>query len=71
MAEFTTPGGAATIGLALVLILGMSAFTFLEPLLRSPGELPLEWMLVLAWLALGVALTWATPRTAASQHADI
>lgn len=57
---FSTPGGTATIGTALLFMLGMSAFTFLEPLISSRGAVPLEWILVLIWLVIGLIFARCT-----------
>ncbi|WBX86291.1 APC family permease [Sphingosinicella microcystinivorans] len=58
--SFSTPGGTATISAALLLMLGMSASTFLEPLINARGSVPLEWILVLIWLVVGLAFARCT-----------
>jgi hypothetical protein len=35
----------------------MAGFAFFGPLLHNPGHLPLEWMLMAVWAALGLAFS--------------
>jgi len=51
---FAVPGGLPTILVCLAGALLMAGFAFFGPLLRAPGHLPLEWMLMAAWAALSV-----------------
>jgi amino acid transporter len=51
---FAVPGGLPTILVCLAGALLMAGFAFFGPLLRAPGRVPLEWMLMAAWAALSV-----------------
>jgi hypothetical protein len=33
----------------------MAGFAFCQPMLERPGGIPLEWILMAVWVALGVA----------------
>lgn len=55
--EVSVRGGAATIGVALVAAVVMGLTAALEPLFRAPGDgIPLEWILLCAWAAIGYTL---------------
>lgn len=58
-AAFTVPGGKPLIALTTVASAAMAAFSFYEPLTRSTGALPMEWVLMAMWAALGAAF-WMT-----------
>lgn len=53
-APYETPGGAATLTYALIGSGGMAAFTFLDPILRHPGHLPIEWVVTGVWAGMGI-----------------
>ena len=53
-APYETPGGAATLTYALIGSGGMAAFTFLDPILRHPGHLPVEWIVTGVWACMGI-----------------
>ncbi|MBL8271074.1 APC family permease [Steroidobacter sp.] len=65
-AAYQVPGGQWTIRAALVLGSAMAVVAFVDPWFAAKGSLPLEWQLLIGWLALG-ALVWvrmAQPRVA-------
>jgi hypothetical protein len=51
---FGVPGGRKTILLCLAGALLMAGFAFFGPLIRAPGHIPLEWMLMAAWAAVSL-----------------
>jgi APA family basic amino acid/polyamine antiporter len=53
--DFTVPGGSVLIVVATVASALMSLFALFEPLYRSGGAIPLEWILLSAWGLLGVS----------------
>jgi amino acid transporter len=60
--EFEVPGGRAGICFALVGAFLMAGFAFLEPLFRAATGVPLEWILMALWAALGVFFSWVAHR---------
>ncbi len=52
---FRVPGGAFTMRLAILTTTAMRGIGLFEPLVRDP-RLPLEWLPLLGWTALGPAL---------------
>jgi amino acid transporter len=58
-APYRTPGGVATLIYALVGSAGMAAFTFIDPLLRDPGRIPIEWTITGSWACMGIAFWFA------------
>jgi amino acid transporter len=54
---YAVPGGLTTILVCLSGAVLMAGFAFLGPLLQTPGHVPLEWMLMLAWGALGLVFS--------------
>ncbi|MGO8830382.1 MAG: APC family permease [Steroidobacteraceae bacterium] len=61
VAPYRTPGGAATLLYALLGSAGMAAFALLDPILRRPGQVPIEWIVTGAWTAVGI-LFWCARR---------
>jgi len=61
IAPYRTPGGAATLLYALLGSAGMAAFALLDPILRRPGRVPVEWIVTGAWAAVGI-LFWCVRR---------
>ena len=66
--SFSAPGGSLTVWTALVLMLGMSLFAFLEPLFASGDGMPLEWILILVWGCVGLSLAIFASRRAKAAH---
>lgn len=66
---FRVPGGRITIYLALASALVMAAAALYEPMTRAHFQLPIEWLLLLSWLLLGVA-TWFKARSIISIEAQ-
>lgn len=60
---YRVPGGRATIGVCLVGALGMAGFALIQPLIQNPHGIPLEWLLMLVWAALGLGLGKVRERT--------
>lgn len=56
-APYRTPGGRVTLLYALVGSAGMASFIVIDPQLRRPGHVPIEWMVIGTWVAIG-ALFW-------------
>ncbi len=54
-APYVTPGGIATLLYALAGSSGMAVFAFIDPMLRRPGRIPIEWMVTGVWASVGVA----------------
>ena len=61
VAPYRTPGGAATLLYALLGSAGMAAFALLDPILRRPGQVPIEWIVAGAWTAVGIVF-WCVRR---------
>ena len=57
-APYRTPGGVVTLVYALIGSAAMAAFTFIDPLLRRPGSIPMEWMVTGIWACIGM-LFWS------------
>jgi amino acid transporter len=51
---YAVPGGLTTILVCLSGAVLMAGFAFFGPLLQTPGHVPLEWMLMVAWGTLGL-----------------
>ncbi len=58
---FSVPGGARTAGLAVVGCAGMLGLSLYQPLVRPRGVIPLELVVLGAWLILGAAF-WRVAR---------
>lgn len=56
---FTVPGGTPVITVALLAAIAMVGVVVVEPFLSSQGKIPLEWMLIGAWLFAG-AIVWVS-----------
>jgi amino acid transporter len=54
---YAVPGGRPTILLCLTGAALMAGFAFCQPMLEKPGGIPLEWILMAVWIALGVAFS--------------
>jgi len=54
---YAVPGAMPTIVLCCSGALLMAGFAFFAPLLQNPGHVPLEWMLMAVWAALGLAFS--------------
>jgi hypothetical protein len=54
---FVVPGGRPVIVLALVAAVAMISAALVQPLLRGATAIPLEWILLAGWGALG-AIVW-------------
>jgi amino acid transporter len=54
---YAVPGGLATILVCLAGAVLMAGCAFFGPVLQSPRHLPLEWLLMAAWAALGFAVS--------------
>jgi amino acid transporter len=52
---YAVPGGTPTVLLCLGGAVLMAGFAFCQPMLEKPGGIPLEWILMAVWVALGVA----------------
>jgi basic amino acid/polyamine antiporter, APA family len=52
---YAVPGGTPTVLLCLGGAVLMAGFAFCQPMLEKPGAIPLEWILMAVWIALGVA----------------
>jgi amino acid transporter len=50
---YRTPGGMVTLRYALAGSAAMAGFALLDPLLRRPGRVPVEWLVTGAWIAMG------------------
>jgi amino acid transporter len=71
--SYRTPGGLGTLGYALVGSAGMALFALIDPLLRRPGHVPVEWVATGAWLCAGILFwnVWRPPsesRTASTNR---
>jgi APA family basic amino acid/polyamine antiporter len=53
---FRVPGGRAPILIGVFATVGMSLVALFEPLSRTAGAIPLEWMLMIGWGGLGMLL---------------
>ncbi len=53
-APYVTPGGVATLLYALAGSSGMAVFAFIDPMLRRPGRIPIEWIITGVWAGMGV-----------------
>ncbi len=51
---FAVPGGTTTVLVSLAGALLMAGFALSQPLFLNPNRIPLEWMLMAAWAALGL-----------------
>lgn len=58
-AAFVVPGGTIFIVLTLTATAAMAGFAFYEPLTRSAGGIPMEWLLMAVWAVLG-SVFWIT-----------
>jgi len=58
---FRVPGGLLTMRLAMLTTAVMGAISLFEPVVRD-RRVPIEWVLLLAWTALGVGLRLTTRR---------
>lgn len=56
---FTVPGGTPVITVALLAAIAMVGIVVVEPFLSSQGKIPLEWVLIGAWLFVG-AIAWVS-----------
>lgn len=56
---FTVPGGTPVIAIALLGAIAMVGIVVVEPFLSSRGKIPLEWMLIGAWLLIGT-IAWTS-----------
>ncbi len=54
---YAVPGAMPAIVLCCAGALLMAGFAFFAPLLQNPGHVPLEWMLMAVWAALGLAFS--------------
>jgi basic amino acid/polyamine antiporter, APA family len=54
-APYSTPGGAFTLLYALAGSSGMAVFAFVDPILRRPGKIPAEWIVMGVWASMGMA----------------
>jgi amino acid transporter len=54
---YAVPGGMPAILVCSAGALLMAGFAFFGPLLQNPGHVPLEWMLMAVWAALGLAFS--------------
>jgi basic amino acid/polyamine antiporter, APA family len=54
---YAVPGGMPAILICTSGAALMAGFAFFSPLLHNPGHLPLEWMLMAVWAALGLAFS--------------
>ncbi len=61
VAPYRTAGGAGTLLYALLGSAGMAAFALVDPILRRPGRIPIEWIVAGAWTAMGVVF-WCVRR---------
>ncbi len=53
-AVYRTPGGVATLIYALIGSAAMAVFAFIDPILRRPGTIPIEWVTTGVWAAIGI-----------------
>jgi basic amino acid/polyamine antiporter, APA family len=51
---YAVPGGTPAVLVCCAGALLMAGFAFFAPLLQNPGHIPLEWMLMAVWAALGL-----------------
>jgi len=51
---YRTPGGVATLVYALIGSAAMAVFAFIDPILRRPGTVPIEWVTTGVWAAIGI-----------------
>ena len=59
---YRVPGGTATILCALACAVAMIGIATIEPLFRNQGKVPMEWMFLVAWAALGM-IVWRVTRS--------
>src|SRR5882757_9005911 len=59
---YAVPGGITTIMVCLSGAVLMAGFAVFGPLLQTPGHVPLEWMLMLAWGTLGLIFSRVSAR---------
>jgi amino acid transporter len=55
---YAVPGGQPTVLLCLAGAVLMAGFAFCQPVLEKPGGIPLEWILMGVWAALGLVFSW-------------
>jgi basic amino acid/polyamine antiporter, APA family len=67
LTSYRVPGGTTTIWIALVGAIVMAAVAIFAPLFRTKRGYPLEWVLILGWLVLGM-LAWSHTRWRAVQR---
>jgi basic amino acid/polyamine antiporter, APA family len=60
--NFTVPGGKLVILVALVSAIIMISLALIQPLLRGAKTVPLEWVLMGAWGAIGIVVWSSTHR---------
>jgi amino acid transporter len=60
--SFTVPGGATVIVVALAGATTMIGVALAQPLIHGNGKLPVEWILLGTWAALGLAVSAITTR---------
>ena len=59
--SYRTPGGIWTLLYALIGTGGMAAFIVVDPLLRRPDHIPIEWLVTGTWICVGI-LFWSVWR---------
>jgi amino acid transporter len=59
---YRTPGGMGTLWYALAGSAAMAGFALLDPLLRRPGRVPVEWIVTGAWIVMGAVFRVLHPR---------
>ncbi|HEX7115032.1 MAG TPA: hypothetical protein VF193_07855 [Steroidobacter sp.] len=65
--EYRAPGGTLLALAATTLAAGISLFALLEPLTRSAGSIPLEWLLIVGWAAAGACFLLGRERNPAPE----
>jgi APA family basic amino acid/polyamine antiporter len=65
-AGFRAPGGTTMLVVAGLGAAGMSLIALFEPLTRTGGGVPLEWILMLGWAAIGLAFQLGFRRRASA-----
>jgi amino acid transporter len=51
---YCTPGGMGTLIYALIGSAGMTSFMIVDPILRRPGSIPIEWIVTGVWVSMGI-----------------
>jgi APA family basic amino acid/polyamine antiporter len=69
--SFTVPGGTPVIVIALVGATAMIGVALVQPLIHNTGKVPVEWMLLGAWAAIGLLVSAFTTRVRVPFDADI